>query len=239
MRKLFLGMMIAGLIPFLSCTDSYKELLVIDTKVKQIIQNGQPLAYSFDSEGRLTRRTAPEGIGSYTYSAARVTEKLLNTSGLQTDELVYELNAGGLAVKTYKADSAWLFTTYEYNSNRQVSREIFTGSNNGDIETVYYYAADGDLDSAVVREAGVRLIKRVFEFDDSKPNTITAEHFGIRFFGKETPHLITRQTEFNYATGVNSIDQYAYETDDRQRVTKVTRTVPGTTINETVTYSYN
>jgi YD repeat-containing protein len=204
-------------------------------KITAITQNGNTLSYTYDNDGRLISRTAPEGNATYTYTPGMVTEKIITPTGLVT--LIYELNAQGLVSKSYNLDSSQFFTTYQYNAAGMPVIEKYQGAGNSTIETTYYYAPSGNPDSAISKKFNNIIQKNIFEFDPILPNTLLAEKFGIYIFGKDATNLITKQTEIT--TGGNTIiNTYAYEFDNTGRATKIIRRQPGTSLEETTNYNY-
>lgn len=219
----------------LSCQKNGKPDQDETGKITSVTQNGNTLDYEYDNEGRLVSRTAPEGNTTYTYTPLMVTEKINAATGPIT--LIYELNAQGLVSKCYDLNSPQLFTSYQYNAAGVLVTETYDEAGNGIVETSYHYGAAGDLDSAIVRRFNNIIQKKIFEFDTSQPNVIAAEKFGIPIFGKDSPHLIKKQTEINTG-GTTVTNTYTYEFDNIGRVTKIIQRQPGTSQEEITNYSY-
>lgn len=204
-------------------------------KIAEVTQGGNILSYAYDAQGRLISRTAPEGNAIYTYTPSMVTEKIDAAGGLVT--LVYELNSQGLVNKSYNQDSAQFFTTYEYDGNGMLMKETYSAQGNGVIETIYYYSAAGNPDSAVSKKFNNVIQKKIFEFDSGLTNVIAADKFGISIFGKDANYLIGKQTEITPAGGT-IINTYAYEFDNAGRVTRIIQRQAGTTQEQITDYHY-
>lgn len=204
-------------------------------KINSVMQNGISLSYVYDDQGRLVSRTAPEGDASYTYTATRIIEKIEAAAGPVT--LIYELNAQGLVSKSYNQDSAQFFRSYQYDGSGKLVAETYNAAGNGAIETTYHYSGTGNPDSAVSRQLNTVVQKRIFEFDTNLPNVIAADKFGISIFGKDAEHLVTKQTEINTG-GVTIVQSYAYEFDNKGRVTRIIQRQQGTTQEQITDYNY-
>lgn len=230
-----LWIVIGMLVVLISCQKNSKPDLDATRKITSVTQDGNVLDYVYDNQGRLISRTAPEGNTTYSYTTSMVTEKIDAPTGLAT--LIYELNAQGLVSKCYNLNSPQLFTSYQYNAAGALVTEIYNGSGNSIAETSYHYGAAGDLDSAIVRQSNNIVQVKIFEFDTSQLNVIAAERFGISIFGKDSPHLIKKQTEINTGGSI-VINTYSYEFDNTGRVTRIIQRQPGTTGEQITNYSY-
>ncbi len=195
-------------------------------KIKQISgSNGLTLNYTYDNDGRIT--TAIWGSGQktvYTYATSTVYEKMYDNAGVQVSQVDHETNfLGNVVLTTYGVNNPSR-TNYLYNSNGQLTlMHFFSGPFSDSSDTQYFYSAAGKLDSSIVsrNNFSVRIRKYIYEYGLDRPNTISTVNSGQLFRGtsnSSTP--VTKTTVVNPDGSIQRIDNYSYEYDMYNRITK-------------------
>ena len=210
-------------------------------KVKDFTNAATGVAYTYEynAQGQLLKEGRSNNLrrNEYAYSTGKVTESEYSTTGALNLTMEHQLNTDGLVFKTtYPPTSD--YSERAYNSNKMTTSVVGYYST-GIARTDYFYTGK-QLDSTVSKgtNGAVGLVSK-YEYYTDVLNTISDQHQGRQFWGRQSPYAIKKITNIFYdasgaITNTQVINQ-AYEKDAQGRIVRVISTG---FVNSTYDYTY-
>lgn len=182
--------------------------------------SGNVTNFEYDNQGRISKLIETSGRWDFVYSNNLVTENVYDAGGALLFSNHHELNANGLVIKSSMVGDP-IYTTFTYNSSKMVTVDETHDAPNI-YRTNYYYNGER-LDSTRSFNNGTLTNRMLLVYADTT-NTISNQHTGFAFFGKQTGKAERTRTYYYYnASGVllnTQINNYSYELDAQGRITR-------------------
>jgi YD repeat-containing protein len=183
--------------------------------------SGTVSTYEYDNQGRISKVLEPNWRWEYVYGNGVVTENVYDGTGALFGRNENQLNAGGLVVRSQSVVPAYPdYNTFTYTNAGMMATEIFHSG--ADLSTTNYYYSGNRLDSTRRISNGVVTMRQLLLYTDTN-STISNQHTGFHFWGKQSPKAIRTQTYYFYNAGgvlLNTqINNYSYELDAQGRIT--------------------
>ena len=193
--------------------------------------------YKYDNSGRVINILFNDSTyTNYEYSGSSIHEVNYSLGGTIYYDVIYTLDAKGLAISstvTAFANVKWT-ETFEYNANGFMIREVRTSSTTPSY--TWDYTITGENIATEHFVMGTSAVTYTNYYLTGSANTIDLENTGILFRGKQSANLVDSAGINTSLMAVSAA--YTYEYDNQKRVTKKTVSYKPAPFVSTTTYSY-
>lgn len=196
-------------------------------KIKTLDYGTGMRTHFYDASGRLVNVTRSDGssnTSSYGPNSVTTQSLLPNGTLAQQDNLV--LDASGLMISGTNSNNLPLVTTYFYNSDKQVIKQVNTESGVITRQRFYTYSNGNMVTDSVADGSGWYTYK--YEYYTDIISTIENANYGSEYLGKGNKNVLKKMTYEVSSGGTPVVRNYDVpERDALHRITKTTYTISG------------
>ncbi len=191
------------------------------SRIKTWVTASSVSNYTYDASGNLTALTYSDGSKkTYDYQPGKITEKIFDAGGINTQAYVYELNADGLVSKETSPQIPGFDIVTIYNSERQIVKTVAHA--NGLIQSADYFYSNGNCDSVRFSTGNTWNSSVIRSYYPDKLNSLDYDSQGTSFYGKGNKNLEKTEQYFFSDGSKGDLVTYSYELDAKGRAVKQT-----------------